>query len=323
VVISKRAVFFSISTIVLLAALMLLFKAEIYTGPLDTGTITVYTTNSFRERVENVYIPLVARHYSYRTLYALADNAYTNSRWLVLPDDFTSAMLTGEYEGSGATPLSLTNATYVHTTLQQAFDNLSNVSKEAGFNLTFYVHDVVIEQTGSFQAAVTINISYNLSSRDQAVRYERNVERSDKFTLVGLPELGYNREARSRGFNEYLYLNQYQPNRWNNTAFAYVIVNRTFMYNNNSPSYFQRLEGQWNAESPFGIEAVIPTSRTPAGNLTSFDWQYFSNDASNCIYALDAPYAGTHVNYEQIFAFNLTNTVLLPGVSQSNCPPAP
>jgi hypothetical protein len=310
-------------TIVFLAALMLLFKAELYTGPVDTNIVTVQTTNAFRERIENVYIPLVARHHSYITMYALVDNAYTNDRWLKMPDDYRTAMLYGYYRGNGLSDLSLTNATYRQVVLDEAFFNLSEVAKQTGFNVSFIVHNITIEQTGVLQAAYTLNISYNLSSRDGAVSYERNLIQQEKFTLLGLPELGYNRESKARGFGEYVYFYQLQPPKWNNTAFAPVIVNRTYLYNNESPSYFQRIQGQWGLRSPFGVYTVIPTSRTPPANITSFDWKYFTGVETACIYALSPPYPGTHVSYEDIFTYNFTNTTFLAGVSQSNCPPAP
>lgn len=316
-VLNQRAVFFTISTIFFISILVFLFTAELQSSTIDTTTITPETTNAYREKFEQGYVPTIVKQAAYYSLYALATDAYTAGRYLILPNDITTALINGTYKGTGPDYIPLTG----FQTLPQAFSNLSEATKIIGFTLTVAVNDVTVVQTGAWTGEYTMNITYNLSSQDNTTTFRRTIIVQDAFSLIGLPDLYYNRNAvvfgPAAGNRTLLPFNELT---WNNTAFLAFANNKTYIAANQSPSYFNRLQG-YNIPNMYGVETIIPTSITPSLNNVSIDSQYFNTSAYLCVYNHTGIYPNLRLSLEDILSFNITGSSLF--YDGGGCPAAP
>jgi hypothetical protein len=311
VVLGKKGVFFTISAILFLVALSYFFKLENTSVIIDTTTSTVVSTNAYRERLETVYFPLLLKQYSFSTLVALSNDAYTRPTYLVLPNDFQTAIVNGTYRA-----YTLSN----FTTLSHVLNNLSNESTAIGYNLSIYIENITVYQSGAFQAYYVANISFNLSSRDGSVRFKRNIVAQDSFSLNGVPDLFYNRNTPVAG--DYRSVNVYRPRSWNNSVVALFVQNRSYVPSNDSPSIFGRLQGI-NAPNPYGVETFLPSTFSPGQNYTSIDWQYMPSPTDyTCVYLTPIGLGGIQLNLASLIDYNITGANLVNS-SPSYCPPAP
>lgn len=307
-VLNRRGVFFSLAALFFVSVLLYAFTSDYTTPSINTAAITVSTTNSYRERLETGYLPLLLRERSYATLYALSIDATARSIPLSLPADYEQAIMTRQYRGN---PLSI-------VTLPEALGNLSNLSGEAGVNVTIVINDITVRQVGAFQALYEANYSYNLSSQDGTVRFNRSVETYGTFFLNGLPDRYYND---LNPWGETLYLYQHRPYAWNAAEFANMSALRYYSTNNDSPSFFGRLTGDL-APSQYGIETTVPQGVTPVDGSTSIDWEYLSGSMYECTYSHPGAYASLRLRFEDLNHYNLTGAILHYG-DPDDCPAAP
>ncbi len=312
-VLGKRGVFFTLLSILFVAVLFLIFDPSREAVLVDTGAILVDNTNAFRIQLENNYVQTLVRQRSHATFVALSNDALAQGVYLQLPEDYTEAMLKGTYS-AGALPVSF-------QTLPQAFSNLSEAAASIGYVLSINVVNVTVFQTGAFQAIALVNISYNLSSRDGSVTFRNNLSNKEiLFTLVEVPDLLYNANASDLGWTETRTFKPYFTNRWNNTVFTSFVNNLSYGLNNQSPSIFYRLEGNF-APHPYGVETFINITKIPPGNQTSVDWQYFSGLGYECTYANNSMYPSLRIAYETFADYNITNAVLFQGPPTCAAPP--
>lgn len=313
---NRSGVFFTLGTILFLSVLVLLFTSDFGSNRFISHADTVDSASAFRERLEAVYLPTVLEQRSYVALVTLSSRAQSDGEYLLLPADYQQLLLSGSYTGSvGGSKLVPS-----FQTLPQALDNLTAASLTLGFNITYSINSITIIQTGSFQGAYIANLSYNMSTKDNSVRYERNLILQNSFSLIGISDLYYNRH-RPVSWGDNRTFQQFQPSVWNETTFFTFATNSSYARNNDSPSIFDRLRGNASG-STYGVETVIPVTVTPANNYTSIDWENFTNLQDDCRYNISS-ISTVRLDYQTIIDYNLTTASVFPPSSPIDCPAPP
>jgi hypothetical protein len=193
--------------------------------------------------------------------------------------------------------------------LPQQLDTLETESAKLGYNLSFALYSITLSQSGPYQASYSCNITFNLTSADGRTSFARNVSSVGAISLVGIPDLYYNRNAALAGLPANRTFVPYVPaGWWNNSSVATMAQLGRYRAVNTSPDIFNRLQGSV-AAGTWGIESLVPSTLTPASNLTSIDAQYFSNARYNCTYAGGA-YASLRMNFQSIIDYNVTGSTL-------------
>jgi hypothetical protein len=300
-------VFFTITAIVLLAALVVILSTVLTPPHVDTGTFVAQSVENTRERFETHYLPLVLRMHAGVTLRALSDDAANRGTYLSMPSDFTSAMLSATYSAGG---LPLENLTTV-------YERLANASREAGIaNVTITVTNVTIAQTGAFTARAVASVHYTLASKDGSTRYDRAVTVAADVSLAGVTDTLYSIESDGTAFAQRRTVTPFLREGWNTSEVERLADEGAYVTDPDAPSLFDRFEGDAGAASPYGVVSLLPRAYTPPDNRTSVDSEYFLPTNEECRYAS----GNLRLTYARAVEWNVTGTTLVGSVS---CPPAP
>lgn len=314
---------FSLAAIVFLSVLTIVLGAATQSQAIDTGDYSARTTLAVRERLESVYLPLIVRSVSTSALQAASADAYNRGVYLSLDRDFTSGLENATYGPALNWDLSVRN-------LREEFLALETAMNASGTPFQIRIKQITIQQSGTFEALVRVNVSYKLNSSDGFVRYNRNFTITTTVPLQSVTDLYYSNEVLTepgvpdqspRVFRAQI------PRDWNNSEFNRTWNDYLYMDNNRAPSVFERLQGLSGA-SLYGVETVMPPGTTePLANMTHIDWEYFTDTQHQCTYTFSAQPDiddGVIVSFVTLTEYNLTNAQKVQGAPWADgCPDSP
>jgi len=287
---NKKAVFFTFIAILLVSIMMIftLMQHDVsYRDQVPSTILRVSSINKFVNDFEQVYLE--------RAMFAITHKAIngmiivTNTTPSPVKDfdrDFKEAMLNGTIQKGNITLDILKNATLTYW-----IDELSNISRDVlKTQMDYNIDDIKIEQnneTGPWQIEVTLFINYNLTSHDDAVRFNRtNTVISMNISIFDFED-PYIRMMTDAEMNHTI-------NKFNYTGYSYDAAHLIKMINESAYiddgkgiAFIERFGSHASSTNALreccGIISLIKTDNLPMGwipknNMGYVDYQYMEDE---------------------------------------------
>jgi len=289
---SKKGVFFTFISLLLLTTLMVLFKPETeisFNKEIEAETIRVAKLDNFIKNFENVYLPDSIRLSGSKALTSLTLYMVTKGFLADLQPAFAEVMLNGTI---GETPIDDiigeeimkdNDLTYWINRIESSAEDTLNLGLSGPSEPAFEIKDVRIGQTTPWLVDINLTISYNLSS--ETAYWERsNISINSKLSIASLYDPLYSVNT-NRAYEKNITQTDIESGEWNAGNLSLFISQEEYAHweNSNAPSFLMRFTEDFSSSECCGLEsAVNPDKLAAQENRVYIDYLFFDSSVADC-----------------------------------------
>jgi len=307
VIFGKKGIFFTFTSIILMAALIIIFTpspTQDITADAKTAKTRVNAINDFVVDLESSYLENIMRVSSHKAFLALISYIDANGPFSDLNElksRFSELVINGTIDNVLQTEMA--DNTIINWT--QRMVNIS--SNTLNINSEFTVNSVQISQLRPFFVELNLDISFSIDS--ETVSWN-------------ISEFIVNAELNIQGFDDPYYVTDgdyinkinktnVESNEWNTAKVLDHIAYGTYRFNEEAPSFLQRFTSPSLSSGCCGIESIVDSTKVSSSQKdVSYADYIFWKTSSDCpnlnLYTASGISPNVKFDSPHLISYNLT-----------------
>ena len=316
---SKKGVFFTFISLLLLTTLIVLFKPETelsFNGNIEAERIRVTKLDNFIENFENVYLPASIKLSGSKALTSLTIYMVTEGFLADLQPAFNEVLINGTIGGIsidgiiGEDIMKDNDLTYWINRVESSAEDTLNIELSGYSGPAVEITNVKIGQTTPWLVDINLTASYNISS-ETAYWGRSNISITAKLSIANLYDPLYSVNT-NRAYEKNITQTDIEFGEWNANNLSLFIGEDEYVHweNSNAPSFLMRFTEDFSSSECCGIESAINPNKPPIGdqNQVYIDYWFFDSAKGpyNCpdlgLYTITGISDGDFPNFKLNFA---------------------
>jgi hypothetical protein len=276
---NKRGIFFT--TLVLVILTLFLISYTLFTQINDRKTIQkrVETLNNFFFSIEQD-IPRQLHTSSFRILFLfekriLEKGEYIDNINARFAETFYNGLVYGESNSE-------IEAIMLGATFPEIESKLQEKADKINADISLEGPSIIVSQDDPWRLKITLPINLSLVDKSGLVSWNKSIDITAYVNIEGFEDPTYPLES-----NNIANVNNISKSPYttfpDNTALQDHAVKTYYLANTDAPSFIDRLQGDFELASPYGIESLAVPKLVSKSQVSIVDHEYFQNTPATTI----------------------------------------